>query len=91
MVEAFGSTGFGAALESVTVALPVACAGSLESSCGELALLWSFKLLAETACESGLVVVALPVVTLLGSTRVMSVVTALGFELLAVLEFVLVP
>ena len=39
MVEAFGNTGFGAAFESVTVALPVASAGSLESSCGELALL----------------------------------------------------
>jgi hypothetical protein len=87
MVEAFGNTGFGAAFESVTVA----CAGSLESSCGELALLCSFRLLAETACESGLVVVALvvvalPAVTLLGSTLVMSVVTALGFELLAPLE-----
>jgi hypothetical protein len=34
-------------------------------------------------------VTALPAVTLLGSTRVMSVVTALGFELLTVLELVL--
>jgi hypothetical protein len=45
--------------------------------------------LAETAFASGLVVTALPAVTLLGSTLVMSVVTALGFELLAVLELVL--
>jgi hypothetical protein len=89
MVETFAAAGFGAALESVTVALSVACAGSLESSCGESALLGLFKLSAETACESGLVVAALPAVTLLGSTRVMSVVTALGFALLVVLEVVL--
>jgi hypothetical protein len=94
MVEAFGNTGFGAAFESVTVALPVACAGSLESSCGESALLCSFRLLAETACVSGLLVAALlavdvPAVTLLGSTLVRSVATALGFELEAVLELVL--
>ena len=94
MVEALGSAGFGAALESITVALPVACAGSLESSCGELALLCSVRLLAETACVSGLVVMALleallPAVTLLGSTRVMSVGSAFGDELLGVLEVVL--
>jgi hypothetical protein len=90
MVEAFGGTRFGAAFESVTVALPMACAGSLESSCGESALLCALGLLVATACVSGLVVIALPAVTLLGSTLVMSVVTALGFEFPAVLEFVLV-
>ena len=37
-----------------------------------------------------MVVVALPAVTLLGSTRVMSVATALGFELPAALEAVFV-
>jgi hypothetical protein len=51
--------------------------------------------LAETACESGLLVAALlavelPAVTLLGSTLVMSVVTALGFGLAALLELVFV-
>ncbi len=94
MVETTGGAGFGAALESVTVALlgacaPVACAGSLESSCGESALLCAFELLAERAWLS------LPIadssvddapvagllealaVTLLGSTLVISVGVAL--------------
>ena len=103
MVEAFGNTGFGAAFESVTVALPVACAGSLESSCGDSALLCAFRLLAETAwlslpiadssADDALVAGLLEslAVTLPGSTRVISVGVVLLTSVVLELPLDLLP
>ena len=108
MVETLGSAGLGAVLESVTVALlgsrpPVACAGSLESSCGESALLRAFRLLAETAwlslpvadssVDDALVAGLLEslAVTLPGSTRVISVGVALLTSVVLELPLGLLP
>ena len=108
MVETLGSAGLGAVLESVTVALlgsrpPVACAGSLESSCGESALLRAFRLLAEMAwlslpiadssADDALVAGLLEslAVTLPGSTRVISVGVALLTSVVLELPLGLLP